>query len=476
MKLGRLLAIVSMFVIAGAGVSGNTCVHEILAEFLDDHTTQAEPTIAAFKDLVIVAFVSTQHHRTESYDRSAWIAYARSEDGGISFCDTSLIAAAPEATACVNPTLAVSREGTFFLSFLHLGLLGPQVAVARSIDGGRTFSFPVLVSRPLGSSLVDLPHLALAPDRAEVVYVAWTDLLLRQVFFSRSFDGGNTFVAPVALTEGGPPKQFVRLAAGNHGLLYCLWLEPQARDAPVTDSWNLCSRGLLYWVYVCCSTDYGRSWSEKKRIASVRLPCDPSAALEARAGFIRGGIRSLAIPGVAVEPVGGRLYIALQSASLDGTNTDVFFLAVDANLEVVVPLTRVNDDATLNDQFMPALAVSPQGEVGILFYDRRLDRHNNDCDVYFARSLDGGMTFTNERITSVSFPVPPLVGQPSPTGHFDGLRRAGYFGDYISIAADSRFFYLVWTDARNVVRTPNYPQGRPDLDVYFIRIPTLLRN
>jgi hypothetical protein len=332
------------------------------------------------------------------------------------------------------------------------------------VDGGRAFELPIQVPNPRGSTLADIPHLALAPDGEEIVYVAWTDLLLRQVFFSRSLDGGRSFELPVALTEGNAPKLFARLAAGKNGLLYCLWIE--AKGSPSVP------------VFVRRSLDYGRSWGQKKLVAFVRFPWDRSTpeAAHLGVGFIRGGIRALGVPSVAVNSATGHLYMALQSASPDLTDTDVFFLAVDADIEVVVPLTRVNDDATSNDQFMPALAVSPRGEVGILFYDRRLDQDNSDCDVFFARSMDGGMMFTNERITSVSFPVPPLVGQPSQTGHFDGLRRAGYFGGYISIVADSGFFYLAWTDARNIVRTPNYPQGRADLDVYFTRIPMLRRD
>jgi hypothetical protein len=159
---------------------------------------------------------------------------------------------------------------------------------------------------------------------------------------------------------------------------------------------------------------------------------------------------------------------------VDGSdNSDVFFMALDTELSILTPPMRVNDDTTKNDQFMPALAVSPQGEIGIMFYDRRLDPNNELIDVFFARSTDGGLSFTNERVTTSSFSVPPIVGQPTRTGNYDDLRRPCYMGDYNDMSADAEFFYLAWGDSRNLVETPHYPEGRQDLDVCFAKIPTI---
>lgn len=183
------------------------------------------------------------------------------------------------------------------------------------------------------------------------------------------------------------------------------------------------------------------------------------------------------LPSSAVDPQTNVLYIAFQSAAADGSdNADILFMALDPQLNILIPPKRVNDDTTYNDQFMPALAISPQGEIGIMFYDRRLDPNNELIDVFFAYSTDGGITFVNERITTVSFPIPPIVGQLTQTGHFDDLRRACYLGDYNSITADTQFFYLVWGDGRNIIKTLRYPEGRSDLDVYFARISTHLER
>lgn len=475
MGVTRATVTVGVLVVFGFALFGNTCLHETPSDWPDDHTTQADPTIAVLGDLVVIAFVNTMHYLPLRSGRSSLTGYARSDNGGRTFQDMGAAPAAPDSLGYSNPSLGVSRDGIFFLANLQQGLRGPQVAVARSVDGGRTFEPPVLVSEPKVSPLPDLPHLALAPDQG-FVYVVWTDLLLRQVFFSSSADGGRTFAPAMTLSDGDTPKQFARLATGKDGLLYCLWLEPKPSPRPTT-SFSLCQLELSLSLYVRRSVDYGQTWSPAVVIATVRSPCNPSAPLEFQTGYVRGGIRAPGIPSAAVDLRTGSLYVAFHSASPSREdNADVWFLAVGSDLTLLVPPTRVNDDLTSSDQFMPALAVSPQGEIGIVFYDRRLDPNNEGVDLFFARSTDGGMTFVNERMTSASFPVPPIVGQPSKTGHFDDLRPAGYFGNYIAIAADGHTFYLAWADGRNVVRTPRYPAGRPDLDVYFARIPTLLRE
>src|SRR5207253_1124505 len=99
---------------------------------------------------------------------------------------------------------------------------------------------------------------------------------------------------------------------------------------------------------------------------------------------------------------------------------------------------RVNDDSgttAVNDQWQPAIAVTPDGSgVGIFWYDRRNDPSNVQIDRYgqvydvsgHTLAPDGG----NFKITDVAFP--PFFGadadvNPLPTP---------YMGDYDQAAAD----------------------------------------
>ncbi|HJU29644.1 MAG TPA: sialidase family protein, partial [Candidatus Binataceae bacterium] len=94
---------------------------------------------------------------------------------------------------------------------------------------------------------------------------------------------------------------------------------------------------------------------------------------------------------------------------------------------------RVNNNAeggqsAPSDQFTPAIGSDKSGAIAICFYDRRRDPANFLIDRECAKSLNGGASWSNARITPSSFPS--LVGQ-------DALVAADYMGEYDSVASDS---------------------------------------
>jgi hypothetical protein len=147
---------------------------------------------------------------------------------------------------------------------------------------------------------------------------------------------------------------------------------------------------------------------------------------------------------VAVNPVTGDLYVAyVDQANGSADKADICFTeSTDGGKKWTKPV-RVNNDATNNDQWQPALAVTPDGShLGIFWYDRRLDSANNLIDRFgvIGAVLGHGVSFApNFRITDVSFP--PAFGQ-EPFGPPD------YMGDYDQAAADNSFFYTTWGDNR----------------------------
>ena len=139
-----------------------------------------------------------------------------------------------------------------------------------------------------------------------------------------------------------------------------------------------------------------------------------------------------------------------------------------------------------NDQWMPVLAVKPDGtQLFMGWYDRRSDTNNSLMDVYgrwAGIGTNGAVSFGNEfRISTVSFP-PVFVGtlvENRLEGHFDpvyppgdvnlhwwyaewpeppapptedeNLTRATYIahvGEYNAAFSDENSVYIVWSDAR----------------------------
>jgi len=76
-------------------------------------------------------------------------------------------------------------------------------------------------------------------------------------------------------------------------------------------------------------------------------------------------------------------------------------------------------------QYWPSVAVGQNGDIAILFYDTRNTPNNSVIEAFIAKSTDGGITFTNELVSS----------EQSPTNIPNGDVR---FGDYIQLLSRCR--------------------------------------
>lgn len=412
-----------------SGSVGEVCVHNQPPEWLNDQTTQAEPSIAVWENIVLVAFVDTRHYNPLQPGRSSRVGLARSTDGGRTFED---LGPAPPCAWChglSNPTLAASPQGVFYLCSLQEEQ-GLRVGVARSEDGGASFGRPVLLPRV--SMLPDLPHLVFSPSDGRV-YVAWADLGTWQTFVTFSEDSGRTFTppTPIGIRESGP-KHCARLAVGMNGQVYLFWVQGNA-------------------IWGSVSEDQAQSWSKPVLLAQAEL-----------VWYLRDGVLVPPIPHPVVNPRSGNVHLAFHAAS-DGRTPDVFTMIVGPDLEVRTPPKPVVESSLPNqERFMPAIAATPDGSLGIAFYQREARPTGTNLGVVLATSSDTGESFQVQQIASW-----PFFGPPS----YDPVRRPNYLGDYIALAADERYFYVAWADSRHQVRTPSYKAGRPDLDVYFRKVP-----
>ena len=101
---------------------------------------------------------------------------------------------------------------------------------------------------------------------------------------------------------------------------------------------------------------------------------------------------------------------------------------------------RVNDDPdnSTADQFFPWVAVSPLGDIHIVYYDKRDDPNNYLLDIYYTHSKNGTFFDKNWKITTNS-------SDPSYSYHQSGNV---FIGDYIGIDASESNAYAIWTDTR----------------------------
>ena len=86
-----------------------------------------------------------------------------------------------------------------------------------------------------------------------------------------------------------------------------------------------------------------------------------------------------------------------------------------------------------NDQFLPAMAVARNGRIDVAWYDRRNDPANDDCEIYYTFSKDGGASWKpNKRLTE-SFD--PYLGFPAVSQKI---------GEYISVGSTPDRTYVVY--------------------------------
>jgi hypothetical protein len=160
-----------------------------------------------------------------------------------------------------------------------------------------------------------------------------------------------------------------------------------------------------------------------------------------------GGFVTNAFPQVAINPVNNELYVVYDDIGVTpGDKGDIWFTASSPGGASWASPIFLNDDPGTNDQWQPALAVTPDGsKLGVFWYDRRLDPANRLIDRFgVIASIDtakGDVSFgPNFLITDTSFPDMAAT---------DPLVDTHYMGDYDTAAADNNFFYTAWGDNRD---------------------------
>lgn len=169
--------------------------------WLDTRPSTGAPTQAAAAAPMPPGHVHGEHKTT----RQNVYHVAVSGDGARR---ESLIAS--DVCFCCKTSVATSGDGTVYAAWRHI--YPPNLrdmAVARSTDGGRTFSAPTRVSED-GWAIDGCPEdgPSLGVDATGIVHIAWPTLtagvkdLRKSIFYSYSTDGGRTFAPRLQVDSG----------------------------------------------------------------------------------------------------------------------------------------------------------------------------------------------------------------------------------------------------------------------------------
>jgi hypothetical protein len=431
-----------------------------------DQTTQSETAIAVAGSHVAVGYNDSQRTGQALTAGTDLNGYSYSTNGGASFKDGGVLPDAREFVNFGDPWMASDRKGTMYYATLAADFfnINLDVAVAKSTNGGKTWSAPVPVYRPpfAIAYTADKDALAVGPDPVvrtrDNLYVAYDDfafnLVTQQAFtglpVARSTNGGKTWQLKYAdksnlFMTGCSFQQYigaVPIVDSRTGTLYVA-----AEKAAVNDP--TCTGGVptTFSEWIFKSTDGGTTFGPGVKIANV-TPATPSGLL-----FLGPGryARTVEFPSIAIR--GGTTYVAWNDGGLGHSHIR---LATSTDGGSTWSKSFVTGGS--GDDVQPALSADSHG-LHLLYYHRNPD---NTLDVLLGTSPDG-TSFATTRVTSQPFAGALTVPQ------FDPIIAPGYMGDYIANVSDGSHDYFAWGDNRDSVTDFMFPHGRNDPDVFFAR-------
>lgn len=348
-----------------------------------------------------------------------------SEDGGKTWSNSTLKSS---VGVFGDPVVRISNSGTYYFSHLT----NPsgkayasedfldRIQVQKSTDRGSTWNDG---SAPNSDRLKDQDKQWLYIDPiTDELLMSWTEFdkygdkekkECSRILFAKSSDQGETWSPPITLsdvqgdcvdddftTEGAVP------AMDKEGNIYVTWAHGST-------------------IYMDKSKDGGKTW----------LPKDKKVTT------IHGGW-SIDIPGInrcnGMPVLGidrsngahsGTLYVNWSDQKNGVHDTDIWISKSTDGGDTWSERIRVNDDGPGKHQFFTWMDVDPvTGYIYVVFYDRRAHEDLN-TDVFLAYSTDGGISFTNQKVSNLPF-VP---------------NKNVFFGDYNDISAHDGMIRPIWT-------------------------------
>lgn len=348
-----------------------------------------------------------------------------------------------------DPSLAFDRSGNVYYAngrFDVSGIPKPpnEVSVYESADKGLTWSEP---TRPfhdtmqLGGAQVLADKYFIAVDHntqspfKDRIYVVWTEIQENgsRIVLSRSENGGTTWSPRVYISFAGNFTAPVPITAPN-GDLYVTYIDKSSAKE----------------ILVARSSNGGLTFFPPVKVANYKDlgPVVPPGHVDERP-YIKDFIGVNSFPSIAADhsaKFNGRIYVSW--AGRDAADVPHIYVSIsNDNGSTWSPPSAVEayTSALVTDRFFNWIAVDKSnGDVGVVYYDSRLDSNNNHLvDIFFSHSTDGGASYRSRRVSTESFD--PHISTTS--------RRAGdvtfvFFGDYIGVAPVNANWHAVWADTR----------------------------
>src|SRR6516165_9983510 len=356
-------------------------------------------------------------------------------------------------------------------------------------DGGVHWTFPgvlennVFRSDPVTKSneAGNFFYLSLQSTQAESIFC--DDLW-------RSTNGGQSFTeqSPDEAGHGGDKQWFTidtNVGGMGHGFVYQFWTgffacdfgefnrstdsgatwmapinipnspDTGAMDVDTNGNLFLAGGGSPFWCVRSSNAQNGGQTPTFDQVTQVNLGGD----------LIQGGVNGIGLCGqtfIAADRSGGstnnNLYMVASVIPTGASNgTDVMFARSTDGGQTFSAPQRLNDDPINHNKWhiFGTPSVAPNGRIDIVWLDSRNASNNIDMQLFYTYSTDGGVSWAANIPVSNSFN--PQAGYPNNQK----------IGDYITIVSDATGGNVAYAATFNV--NPNAVGGH-EQDVYYVRV------
>ena len=344
-----------------------------------------------------------------------------STNGGLNWFGSDIMQNCPVGAS--DPAPAIDKNGVFLFTTLNTNISNNQMIGLYSTNYGVNWSSPFTIpgGTPSDKNLIGTDDIPTSPYYGRT-YTAWT-------IWSGSFpigvsyttNGGVFWSTAQAINNPSTTSQGADVVVGLGGVVYVCWSKQSSISTGV---------GLAK------STNGGVSWTANETIFT-------SNGIRDNLNFNGWNVRVNDFPRMSIDKSGGSrngwIYIvdAQKNLSPAGSDADIILHKSTDGGTTWSSGVRVNQDALNNGkvQFFPSICIDPYGGVNVLYYDNRnYPSYADSCETYMSRSIDGGVTFTDIKVSDHRWKP---AAEPGITY---------YMGDYIGITYANGKVWPFWFD------------------------------
>jgi hypothetical protein len=368
-----------------------------------------------------IMFGSSNSTVGSTYGQGAYIT----TNGGVTWTGTDILPSFSFATS--DPGPCIDKNGTIIMTTLNTNSTARMYSTY-STNNGTTWSTAFMISSVSADKNFAASDDAPSSPFYGRSYAVWSNFALGSppIVIAHTTDGAQTWsaVRQINTPLSGHYSQGCDILTGPNGEVYVSWAAPTSSGNFTEDyaGFAKSTNGGINWVVTENAYDMNGIRATSFNGWGVRVNGFTRIGVD-RSGGTRDGWIYIVAAEKSLAPAGSDADIVMHSSSNGGTTWS--------------PGIRVNQDPINNGkvQFFPAIRVDEQGGVNIVYYDNRdYPSVGDSCNTYMSRSVDGGLTWVDIKVSDHAWRVKGEAG------------AGNYMGDYIGVTSGNNKIWPFWFD------------------------------